>query len=84
MPRLHLGYSLRSPTAQDHGDDAPAPRILPDLAPALKASAEDRWLRLCAGRFATGKIKVGGKLPDKPDHPLEKSRCHEQGLSVGI
>jgi hypothetical protein len=57
---------------------------LPDPPGTLKVTARDAWLSLCADQCATGQVKVGGELPDKPNHTLEKTRGHEQGLAVGI
>jgi hypothetical protein len=56
----------------------------PDPPVTPKAMGRDVWLSLCAGQLAAGKIKVCGQLPDKPNHPLKKTRGHEQSLAVGI
>jgi hypothetical protein len=57
---------------------------LPDPPGTLKGTGRDVWLSLCAGQFPPGEVKVGGQLPDQPNHPLEKPGGHEQGLAVGI
>ena len=57
---------------------------LPDRPEFPKGTARDAALQPCADHCAAGQVKVGGQLPDKPNHPLEKTRGHEQGLAVGI